>query len=385
MRKVIIILFALVYGCGASVATAYAAPPPAGWSQDGYGPGNTRYNPGESVINAGSVGRLRLRWTISPAHAGPGCESSPVVPLAVGNRVFLLDGGGVAAYNAATGKRQWRNTGFGLITANLIVAGGLVLVFDTGCNSYSSYDGYVTALDAATGAQRWRKTGSWRIDGVVADAGTVVTSGYCGTCDDAAHGVVAYRLTDGAQLWTHPNETLAGPVSANGTILLHRTTGSNDTWATRIGTGAPTWGTTVASTAVATNPSGSQFYLTDSGGLGARLAGSGRQLWQVPKESGDLAADGRRVYVASVGRVNTYDATTGRIVWTRALANPRAPVRAGSLLYILYGNGILAVLSAADGRPITTGTTYSGLTQHVVPAGGRLVTTQKATIRGYAP
>jgi outer membrane protein assembly factor BamB len=376
-------VLALVYGCG-SPGTAHAATPPAAWGQDGYGPGNTRYNPAESVINSGSVDRLRLRWTISPALGEPGCQPSPAAPLAVDNRVFLLDGGGVAAYNAATGKRLWRNTGFGFVTANLIVAGGLVLVFDTGCDSYSSYDGSVTALDAATGTQRWHETGSWRIDTVVADADAVVTSGYCGTCDDE-HGVVAYHLTDGATLWTQPNQTLAGPVSANGTILLRHTTGSNDTWATRISTGKPTWGTGAASATVATNPSGTQFYIKDADGLCARLAGTGRQLWQIPKESGDLAADDRRVYVASTGRVNTYDATTGRLVWTRPLSNPRAPIRAGGLLYTLYGNGTLAVLSAADGKPITTATTYRGLTLHVVPAGGRLLTTQKTTIRGYAP
>ena len=91
------------------------------------------------------------------------------------------------------------------------------------------------------------------------------------------------------------------------------------------------------------------------------------------------------MYVASIGRVNTYDATTGRLVWTRPLTNPRAPIRAGGLLYALYGNGTLAVLSAVDGKPVSTGTAYRGLTLHVVPAGGRLVTTGKTTIRGYAP
>ena len=28
------------------------APPPASWGHDGFGPGNTRYNPDETVINA---------------------------------------------------------------------------------------------------------------------------------------------------------------------------------------------------------------------------------------------------------------------------------------------------------------------------------------------
>jgi outer membrane protein assembly factor BamB len=370
---------------GAAAPAAQAAPPPVAWGQDGYGPGNTRYNPAESMINAGSINRLRLRWTVALTPGEPDCRPEPAAPLVVGSRVYLLDGGGLAAYDAATGKRAWLKTGLGLATADPIVAGGLVLVFDTACHSNSDYDGSVTAFDAASGAQRWHRTGNWTIDTAVADAGTVVASGHCETCYDAEHGVSAYRLTDGKQLWTRPNQTLAGPVSAGGTILLHPTRGTGDTWASRIGNGTPIWGTGQAATAVAANPAGTQFYLEDGSGLCARTTAEGRQLWQLPKEAGDLAADGRRVYVASAGRVNAYDAGTGRLLWTRALTNPRTPVRAGGLLYVLSGSGTLAVLSPADGKPVTTTATYGGLTRHVVPAGGRLLTVQAATVRAYAP
>ncbi|WP_157751211.1 outer membrane protein assembly factor BamB family protein [Actinoplanes derwentensis] len=361
------------------------APPPASWGHDGYGPGNTRYNPAETVINAGSVNRLKLRWTVTPAPGRPGCQPAPDAPRAVGDRVYLLEAGGVAAYQAATGKRLWRNTGFSQITAGPIVAGGLVLVATTSCESASDYDGSLVALDAATGAQRWRRTAAWTIDTAVTDAGTVATSGACGTCDDARHGATAYRLEDGIPLWTHSNEVLAGPVSAGGTILLRRTAGRPGTWAGRITTGKPVWGTDLTPTAVAANPDGTQFYLRSDTGLAAHAATDGRRLWLVPKEAGDLAADGRRVYVASAGRVNTYHAATGRLLWTRALAAPRAPVRAGGLLYVLTGGGNLTILSPGDGTVISSRTAYSALEAHVVPAGGRLLTTQQKTIRSYAP
>jgi outer membrane protein assembly factor BamB len=386
MDKAGVIAMILALGLGSGTApAAHAATSPAAWGQDGYGPGNTRYNPAESVVNAGSLGRLKLRWTVSPAPGKPGCEPGPATPRVVGDRVFLLEGGGVAAYSAGTGKRLWRNTGFGRITTGPIVAGGLVVVAETGCDSNSDYDGSLIALDAATGVQRWRRTAAWTLDTAVADAGTIVASGYCGTCDDARHGALAHRLSDGTPLWTHPNEVLSGPVSAAGTVLLRHTTGSGQTWASRIGTGAPTWGTDLASAAVAANPAGTTFYLRDDSGLRARAAADGRELWQVPKEGGDLATDGRRVYVASVGRVNTYDAATGRLLWTRALATPRAPVRAGGLLYVLSGQGTLAVLSPDAGTPIGSKATYRGLELHVVPAGGRLLTSQRRAIRAYAP
>ncbi|GAA1594408.1 hypothetical protein GCM10009828_019470 [Actinoplanes couchii] len=361
------------------------APPLASWGHDGFGPGNTRYNPDETVINERSVNRLAPRWTVTPAPGRPGCEPAPGAPRAVGDRIYLLEAGGVAAYHAITGKRLWRNTGFSRISAGPIVAGGLVLVAGTACESASDYDGALIALDAATGVQRWRRTAAWTVDTAVADAGAVVTSGECGTCDDARYGVNAYRLDDGTPLWTHPNETLAGPVSAAGTVLLRRTTGRLDTRAGRITTGTPVWSTGLKPAAVAANPAGTQFYLRSDLGLAAHAATDGRRLWNIPKESGELAADGRRVYVASAGRVNTYDAGTGRLLWTRALTQPRDPVRAGGLLYLVTGAGTLTILRPGDGTVVRSRTVYSALTTHVVPAGGRLLTTQRKVIRAYEP
>ncbi|WP_430788049.1 PQQ-binding-like beta-propeller repeat protein [Actinoplanes sp. G11-F43] len=357
----------------------------ASWGHDGYGPGNTRYNPAETGVNASTVDRLQPRWTVRPAAARPGCEPAPAGPRAVGDRVYLLDGGGVAAYAAGTGRRLWHHAGTGLITAGPIVAGGLVLVASTACESASSYDSALIALDAATGAQRWRRTAAWTADTAIADAGVIVTSGECGTCDDARHAVTAHQLDDGTPLWTHHNEVLAGPVSAAGTVLLRRTTGKAETWAGRITTGTPVWGTGTRVTAVAANPDGTHLYLTGDGGLSARSATDGSRLWRIPKEAGDLAADGRRVYVASAGRVNTYDAGTGRLAWTRALTTPRDPVRAGGLLYVLTGKGALTVLTPAGGKVVRLRNTYTGLRTHVVPAGGRLLTTRGAEVRAYAP
>jgi outer membrane protein assembly factor BamB len=355
------------------------------WSQDGYGPGHTRYNPAESTINAATIGKLKPRWAVTADAGRPGCDPGPVAPLVAGGRVFLTDTGGVAAYDLRTGRRLWLNTTFSLIRSPLIVVDGLVLVFDTNCYANSNYDSAVTALNAATGTRKWEKSSNWTIDTAVADGGTLTASGYCGTCSGFDHGVDAFRIADGGKLWSHENEILAGPVSAGGRVLLHRTIGGGDTYAAPIATGAQTWGTSGTVTVAAATPDGSRFYLATSGGLAAVDAGSGRPIWQVPNEGGDLAADGRRVYVASAGRINTYDAGDGKLLWTRALADPRAPVRAGGLLYVVSGRGTLTVLSPVTGRPVDTKRAYPGLTDHVVPVAGRLLTIEDSTVRAYTP
>jgi outer membrane protein assembly factor BamB len=324
------------------------------------------------------------RWTTHPGAGEPGCEPSPDAPLVVDGRVYMVDGGGVAAYNARTGVRLWLNTSFSVITAHLVVAGGLVLVSDTSCYSNSDYDGNVTALNAATGVEQWRSTGSWIIDKVVADAGAIVTSGYCGTCDGFEHGVEAYHLSDGSRLWSHENEVLAGHVSARGRILLACTSRA-ETYAATIGTGTMIWSLGRTAAAVAATPAGDQLYLTNTAGLTAVDAGTGRQRWRIGKETGDLAADGRRIYVASAGRINTYDARNGRLLWTRALTNPSTPIRAGGLLYTIYGTGTLAVLSPTTGAPIRARMSLQGLTDHVVPASGQLFIIQGSIVTAYAP
>jgi outer membrane protein assembly factor BamB len=384
MRKVLFVVATVVLAVFLP-APAGSAPPPPQWGQDGYGPGHTRYNPDEATINAATIGKLKLRWSVTPAPGEPGCTPPPVAPLVSGGRVFLTDTGGVAAYDLTTGKRLWSAPVFSLIQAPLVVTDGLVVVFDTNCYSTSDYASGVTALNAATGAKVWEKSSNWTIDTAVADTGTVVVSGYCGTCDGSDHGVDAFRIADGAKLWSHENEVLAGPVSAGGRVLLHRTIGGGDTYASPITTGAPTWGTSGTITAAGATPDGRQFYLATGEGLAAVDAATDRLAWQVPTEGGDLAADGRRVYVASAGRVNTYDAANGKLLWTRALTDPRSPVRAGGLLYVLNGAGTLAVLSPVTGQPVVTNNLSTGLTAHVVPAAGRLLTRQGPTVHAYTP
>lgn len=384
MRHVRRLMLAAVLVAAAPVAgPAEAATPRTAWTHDGYGPGNTGYNPDESVVNASSIKQLKQRWSVTVGPGDPGCGPAPVPPVVVDGRVFLHDGG-VSAYDAKTGKRLWINRNFSLLRARLIVTDGVVLVTDTNCYSNSNYDGTVTALDVRTGVERWSSRGSWTVDTIVAEAGTVVTSGYCGTCDDAPYGVVAYRVSDGTERWRAPNTVLGGPVSAGGRVMLYRS-GSGESWLASTATGTPSRGLAGHWSARAANPAGDQFYLSNAAGLSAVRAATGQTVWRVRNEAGELAADGRRVYVAAAGRVNAYDAGNGKLLWTRALSGPSRPIRAGGLLYTVTADKRLAILSPVDGKPVAYGTAYAGLTDHVVAAGGVLYLTRGANVRAYAP
>jgi outer membrane protein assembly factor BamB len=375
---------ALLTACvlvGLAAAPAQAADP-AVWTQDAYGPGHTGYNPAESVINTGSIAKLKLRWTAKPGPGEEGCEPTQTAPLVYGGRMFVLDSGTIGGYDVNTGKRLWLYNAPYFDGAGLAVVGGLVLGTEVNCFSNSDYDTNVVAVDPATGKEVWNRLQSYSIDSHVGDAGVFVVSGYCGICDDERYGVTAFRVSDGKRLWARANRILAGPVSAGGRIVL-RSTVDPEIEVVKIKNGETLWGTGAWRVAAA-NPAGDQFYLFNSAGIAAVDAQSTKVKWTVKHESGDLISDGKRVFVASANRINAYDAKTGKLSWTRAVAAPGHLIRAGGLLYGLSKKTLL-ILSPVTGKPVISGAAYGVLTDHVVVTGGRLYTTSSSVVRSYTP
>ncbi|AGL18479.1 PQQ-binding-like beta-propeller repeat protein [Actinoplanes sp. N902-109] len=368
--------------------TPAAAAPAAAWSQDGYDAGHTFYNPAEAVINSTTIGKLRTRWSVTPRTNPGGCALQPVAPVVVGARMFLLDPyeNQVGAYDTTTGRRLWTSSIGFLEATGLAVADGKVVVSDEKCFSQSSDSSNLVALDVADGSEVWSTSWVYSTDMFVVSGGAVVTSGHCSVeCDpDDAHAVAAWRLSDGAMLWERAAGTqLAGPVVRNGQILL-TSTELQGTSVVDAYTGNPPakdWHTGIRYTVSAADPVLPQYYVHSSLGLRAVHATTGRILWTVRNETGDLATDGRRVYVASAGRIATYDARTGRKLWTRALATPGNLVRAGGLLYATSRTALL-VLAPTSG---TTVRTFGTATEHVTVAGGRLFVTNRRTVRAYTP
>jgi outer membrane protein assembly factor BamB len=383
LLSLLIVLGSTSFATGAvRVAAAPAALPAAGpgetWGQDGFGPGNTGYNPDTASL---AVPDLRQRWSVSPATGVEGCGTTPGPPLVADGRVFFADDGGVGAYDAATGRNLWRNTGFRLLGPTLAVAGGLVLATESSCFSQSNFDGTVMALDGRTGGVRWRATQEGTIDFLVAEQGVIVTHGYCGVCGEHQNEIVALRASDGRRLWHRPDALLAGPVSAGGRVLL---TVAGHAIAVDVATGATRWMAGDAWWARSATPDGDRFYATFGNDLAALDAGTGRVVWRVSGGAGEMAADGRRVFVAATG-VTAYDAGSGRRLWSRAVANAGRPIRAAGLLWITTGGRPAVILQPITGRPAPVGSLFSTAQGHVVVAAGRVFTTDGTTIRAYAP
>lgn len=376
----------LVAACALAGLLATAAPSAAAgpdlWTQDGYGPGHTGYNPSESVINTGSIGSLKLRWTVKATLYPEGCEPRPQPPLVQNGKMFLLDGGSISGYDNKTGKKLW-NVGEAYFDGNhMAVSGGRILGTEVNCFSNSDYSTNVVAIDPNTGKMLWDQIQSYSITSSVADAGVFVVSGYCYICDGEKYGVTAFRIADGKRLWSRVNYVLAGPAAANGRIVL-RDTVVPQTQVVTIKTGGVLAGAGAWQVAAA-NPAGNQFYLYNTSGMGAFDAATLKARWTVKKESGALVSDGRRVFVASANRINAYHAATGKLAWTRAVTNPNNLIRAGGLLYALSGKKLL-ILAPTTGKTVLNGAAYGTLTDNVIATGGRLYTTSGSTVRAYTP
>lgn len=365
---------------GLAAAPAHAAGAD-GWTQDGYGPGHSGYNPAESVINSSSIADVKLRWTVKPGPGEPGCRPPAVPPLVHEGRMFVLDGGTVGGYDVKTGKRLWQYKPGWVNAAGLAVVDGLVLTTEVNCFSQSNYDSHVVAINAKTGAEVWSSLQGYSIDRYVGDKGVIVVSGLCHVCEER-YGTTAFRVSDGKRLWERGNRVLAGPVSANGTIMLNDTL-HPDSQAVDIRTGDVLWGGGPWAVAAA-SPSGDRMYLYNPAGIAAVDVKTAKTKWIVKKESGDLISDGKRVFAAAANRINAYDAKTGKPQWSRAYPDPGHLIRAGGLLYALSGKKLL-ILSPTTGKQVASGKAFGNQTGHVVVTGGRLYTTNGRTVRAYTP
>src|SRR5690242_18423878 len=148
----------------ALVAVA-GAPPPSDWPAAGADAGSSYYNPHDNVLNASSVGKVRLRWRVPavktdcPAMAGPAL----VGPVVAGGLVLTQDTSGLTARNAATGRPAWRERSvFADRRAYHIVVSGRTVVVTSAANQClvggGDTDGIVAAFDLATGKPRWQRS-----------------------------------------------------------------------------------------------------------------------------------------------------------------------------------------------------------------------------------
>jgi outer membrane protein assembly factor BamB len=365
---------AVVLAVTAAVAAPAHGAGPAGWDHAGFDAEDSYYNPGESAINATTIGHLTRRWSVPLRRRAETCPRASA-PLVAAGRVVATDELGISAYQVATGALAWRynwpdpgDAG----TPTLAVAGGVLIAANSDCNSASDPDGTLTAIDLATGKLRWRQETGIPIATSVVDKNTVVVSGESSSDELAA---IAYQTADGRQAWRKAGFQ-ASSVSASGRILL---TTDKSTTAVTITTGVALWKKPRHWRAESATPAADRFLVTDGTALTAVNAATGGVAWTAPGKASDLlATDGRRVYRAAGDTIEAVAATNGRPLWSRRLpAQPTQPVRAGGLLFT--GGAALLPTSGAMAAP---GTPFIG---KQIVTGGRLYTVNGTTLSSYAP
>ena len=341
-----------------------------GWDHAGYDAEDSYYNPAESAINATTINTLAPRWSVPLRTSSPSC-SSPSAPLVSGGAVFATDARGVASYRADTGRRSWTFDWDDVedsTTPTMAVSAGTLVLANGDCHSASDPNGRLVALDVRTGRPRWKHDLDMPVDAFVMDRGVAVISGSSESDETAT---IAYRLTDGREMWRKVGWSSSSASSA-GRLLL---TKGSVTTAVALPAGRVLW--TKPRPMYAESATPTRFLVTDSAGLTLVDAASGSLLWNAPGQQSELlATDGRRVYRAVSRQISALDIRDGRVVWTRTLpVAATQPVRAGGLL---YSGG--SILSAASGAVLKTG--RSG---PMVVTGGRLYAVGGNALAAYVP
>lgn len=380
-------------GVALLAAGALAVPAPVGavvgpqWTHPGYGPGDTYYNPAESVVNATTINAVRRRWTVALPEARERCARA-AEPVVADGRVFVPQETGISAFRAGTGQPSWRFTWSAPedeSTPHLAVAGGLLIVANHGCQSQSDPDGTVRALSVGSGRLVWSVRLAAPVDSLIVDRGIAVVSGESMSDSPAVTGLA---VADGARRWQVAGHSSTG-VSAGGRVLVSRV-GTAGTAALSVTTGAAVWARNVAWAGQAAAPAGDRFYASDSRNAMVCVdAATGSVLWTAARRGSPLvAADDRRVYRSMAAGIEALDAYTGARRWSVSLpGHAGQPVRAGGLLYATVDGGKpLGILHAATGRRASAGTQIGAVAGgHVVVTGGRLYAIKGNTVSGYAP
>jgi outer membrane protein assembly factor BamB len=243
-----------------------------------------------------------------------------LAPVAENGRVYAAGaGGGVAAFEGASGHTLWRKDTKLALAGGPAVGGGLVVV--------GSSDGRLVALDAANGAQRWivRLSGEVLAAPVIAPQAVIVR-----TVDGRVRGLA---LDTGKELWSNeqqvPRLTLRGisrPVLAGDTVVCGFDNGKVAAYG--VANGDVLWETAVSP------PRGKT------------------ELERLVDIDGALAVSGHDVFVSGFqGRVAMIALDSGQIWWSREASSYRGMALAGETLYVTNADSMVVAMRRRDGTP----------------------------------
>jgi outer membrane protein assembly factor BamB len=197
----------------------------------------------------------------------------------------------------------------------------------------------------------------------------------------------AFSIVTGGRLWERPRTMPAAGVATRDTLLL---TGYDDAFrpdgalAVDLGTGKVRWRTVRKWSVQAADYTGRFFLVDDATGTLLKVhATSGRIAWTRRRLGGPLAADRRRIYVASGTDLVSVTTGSGRDVWRRGgAASMLRPVVAGGVVYTVSPKNRLETLSATTGHRLGF-TADNNPVDHPVVDDGWLYLTDGSQLRGY--
>lgn len=297
--------------------------------------------------------------------AGQDARYQRLQPTVVDGIIYTVDVNGVvAAWDAKSGKRLWKN--------DLDVAvGGGIGVFE-GMGFIGTLDGHVVAVDLADGSLKWKaKTSSEVVSVPQANSSVVIAQAIDGR-------VFAFNFDDGSLRWNYDHSvpvlslrSNAAPLITNdnvyigfdnGQLLSFSSSNGQLRWSARVG--QPTGKTELerlVDVDAAPIELGPYVY---GAGYNARLVaiskGTGRIAWgQDASTANNIAAGDDFIVVSDVNsHVTAFSAQDGSILWQNKELHRRgltAPVVFGSLVAAVDGQGYIHGFAAKDGKLVARG------------------------------
>ncbi|BFU47403.1 PQQ-binding-like beta-propeller repeat protein [Krasilnikovia sp. MM14-A1004] len=386
-------LLAATLGLSGQPAQAAAA---GGWPEVGYDPGHSYYNPNESLINASTLKKVKMRWQVTPTPPSDDCPFAPVQvgPVVAGGLTLTQDYKGLVARDSVTGQQVWKTDDYipDRTAHNVLVAGNTVIVTATerecGIEGGES-DGQIEAYDLMSGAHLWHAEDDTDANTVTVIDGVVVVGGDNYATDPL---VTAYRLSDGVGVWSDGTNsdgarTLVSTIPINGGVLVNHY--GHEIVLKDVHTGQERSSWPMTWQPLAATPTGDIVFVGDSSDwtLKAVRASDQRVLWSMDRVSNRVATDGRRLYMGIGSNLEAYDSATGRLLWSVKLGGRTGqPLRAGGLIYVSVAGKPVAIRNASNGAKVRASTALASV-KHVEAVGGGHVyaTIGTSWIGVYAP
>jgi len=287
------------------------------WAQAG---GNAGKSYGHLALSAAP----QRAWTASVSGSTPG-QRLAAAPVIGGGQLFVFDtDGAVHAFDATTGRANWRTSLKGENNSSSLFGGGVS--YADGRVYATTGLGEVAALDATNGSQLWRVKPAGPLRGSPTIAFNAI---YVMTQNNQIH---ALNVADGTPLWSESGAQgqagvfgVAAPAAGQGTVIAGYSSG--ELTAYRYENGRQLWSDALARTSIAT----SVATLTDI--------------------DADPIIDRGRVYaLGQGGRMAAYELVTGQRIWELNLAGISTPAVAGEWIFVLTDEARLLCLARATGK-----------------------------------